>query len=429
MDIVKRALAFVESLRRVADRSAWDWRRCPRCGETLTCKWGAYARHPWFLDGRHEVRVQRHFCDLCRMTYSEQDALLVAGSWYAREVHRLAIDHWQHPGSSVRRTAELLRSLMGRQERWLIWRPLDGPPPAGSECRLSAATVERWLDRAGAAAEATVEGQLEGVPTSGQVATDGLWARLRDGKTKVLLGLVDCLTGLVWPPVVADGEGEAAHWQSLFDRAKAAGLSLDDLRGVTSDGAAALASYLSRALVWVNHQRCVFHLWRNLAGELRARANAAAAGLAGAAAKAVRRKLRRELVALVRAVLAAPGEAEARLALAALAAHEHGAGLAPLLAEHLDAALVHLLAYNRGLARTGPEWLWRDFRLRLGHGRNPGSDARLERAALVWAVYHNFTPAQPRSERKRDYRRPGKSPLELAGCPPGRLSYLDALSV
>ena len=179
----------------------------------------------------------------------------------------------------------------------------------------------------------------------------------------------------------------------------------------------------------MNHQRCVFHLWRNLAGELRARAAAAAAGLAGAAAKAVRRELRRELVGLVRAVLDAPGEAEARLALAALAAHEHGAGLAPLLAEHLDAALVHLLAYNRGLARTGPEWLWRDFRLRLGHGRNHGSDVRLERAALLWAIYHNFTPAQQRSERKRDYRRPGKSPLELAGCPPGRLSYLDALSV
>jgi hypothetical protein len=149
---------------------------------------------------------------------------------------------------------------------------------------------------------------------------------------------------------------------------------------------------------------------------LRARANAAA-GLAGAAAAAVRRKARRELVGLVRAALDAPGEAEAALAPAAPAAHESGAGLAALLAEHLDAALVHLLAYNRGLARTGPEWLWRDFRLRLGRGRNHGSDTRLERAALVGAVYHNFPPAQERSERKRAYRRPGKSPLELAGCP------------
>src|SRR5262245_30120702 len=144
MNIVMRALAFVGSLRAVADRSAWDWRRRPRCGESLPCEWGSYARRPWFLDGRHEVRVPRHFRDLCRRTYAEGGALLVAGSWYAREVHRLAVGHWRHRGSSVRRTAELLRSLMGRPERWLVRRPPAEPPPAGSERRLSAATVERW---------------------------------------------------------------------------------------------------------------------------------------------------------------------------------------------------------------------------------------------------------------------------------------------
>jgi hypothetical protein len=76
----------------------------------------------------------------------------------------------------------------------------------------------------------------------------------------VLPGLVDSRSGLVWPPVVTAGEGEAEHWQALFERAEVAGLALDGLRGVTSDGAAALAGYLARAPARVNHQRCVFHL-------------------------------------------------------------------------------------------------------------------------------------------------------------------------
>jgi hypothetical protein len=53
----------------------------------------------------------------------------------------------------------------------------------------------------------------------------------------------------------------------------------------------------------------------------------------------------------------------------------------------------------------------------------------LERAALVWAIYHNFEPAQWRSERKRHYRHPGQSPLQVAGAPPGAITYLDALGV
>lgn len=429
MDIVERARAFVQSLRALAERAGWEWRRCPRCGDTLTCKNGSYRRRPWFFDGRREVRVQRHWCHGCRRSYSEHSALLVRGSWYAREVHRLAIDHWQHVGSSVRRTAEWVRSWLGRQERWQLWRPLDAAPAAAARCHFSASTVQRWLDGAGRRAERTVAGQLAGVPGSGQLGTDGLWARLRGGATRVVLALVDGASGLLWPPVVVAEEATAPPWGRLFARATRAGLDLDALRGVTSDGARGLGAHLTRALEWVNHQRCVFHLWRLLAGQVAAQARAAAAGLADEAAQAARELARRELRARLRAVFDAPSEAAARAALAELAAHRLGAGLAGAVAEHLEAALVHLKAYNRGLPRVAPEWCWRDFRLRLSHGRNHGSDERLERAALVWAIYRNFTPAQERFERKRQYRRPGRSPLEAAGASPGQLSYLDALSV
>ena len=429
MHIIDRGRRFLQGLRALAQRTAWDWRRCPSCGKTDTWKHGTYSRQPWSLSGRQTVRVQRHYCLLCQRTYSEQSALLVRGRWYAREVQRQAIDFWLHGGSSVRRTAAWLRSGMGRQERWLLWRPLDAAPPADMQCHLSASTVQRWLDEAGVRAEQTVADQLAGVPTAGQVATDGLWARLRGGRRRVVLLLTDCVTGVVWPPVAEDDEATPTPWHRLFARAQAAGLDLDAVRGVVSDGAVGLATYLATRLWWVNHQRCVFHLWRNLRGELARQRAAAVAGLAGAAAQAAGRRLRRELVTLVRGVLDARDAVAAQAALVELAAHTAGAGLAAALAEHIDAALVYQIPYNAGLGRASPEWCWRDFRLRLSHGRNHGTAVRLERAALVWAIYHNFEPAQERSERKRHYRRPGLSPLHVAGVPPGDVSYLDAVAV
>ncbi len=429
MNIIERGQAFLQGLREQAARGPWEWRRCPRCGDTLTCKYGRYRRRPWGLQGRQDVAVQRHWCHGCRRTYSEQAAWLVRGSWYARDVHRCVLDHWQHGRLSVRRTAELVRSWLGQQERWQLWRPLSAPPLEPARCGLSASTVQRWLNRAGEAARRTVPGQLAGVPTSGQLATDGLWARRRANTTRVVLLLTDSVSGVVWPPVVATGEHEPGQWQRLFVRARGAGLDATALWGVTSDGATGLAGYLRQHWSWVLHQRCVFHLWRNLGGELAARRAEAAQGLAKRAAQTAQRQARRELVALVRAVLNAPDEAAAQAALGPLAAHRRGAGLAAALRPHVAAAHVCHRPFTRQLVRVSPEWCWRDFRLGLGHGRNHGSVARLERAALRWAVYANFTPAQVRRERKRTYRSAGLCPLARAGVPPGGVSYLDALGV
>jgi hypothetical protein len=356
----------------------------------------------------------------------------VRGGWYAREVKRSAIDHWQHLGASTRRTAEVLRSWLGQQERWQVWRPLDPAPTDAQACHLSASTVERWLDQAGATAKAGVAEHLVGIDSSGQMATDGLWARLRGGTKRVVLALVDNVTGVVWPPVVAAGEGAAAAWGTLFERAEQAGLILSELRGIASDGATGLESYRRQALPWVSHQRCVFHLWRGLKGALTAAAATAttAAGEVGkAAARRVATQTRRTLIDLIRGVYDATTDAEARAALARLAAHELGQALADLVAVHLEAARVYRCGYNQGLGRASPEWLWRDFRLRSSHGRNHGAEQRLERAALLWAIHHNFEPAQDRSERKRKYRHPGQAPLAVAGLPPGDISYLDALAV
>jgi hypothetical protein len=429
MTIIERGRAFLDQLRRLAQRTAWDWQRCSHCEGTHTQRWGTYTRYPWTLSGRQAVRIQRHKCLPCQRTYSEEHPLLVRGSWYAREVHRAALDHWQHVGSSLRRTAEWLRSFIGRQERWLLFRPLDPAPADADVCHLSASSVQRWADRAGQVAQASVAGQLRDVPTSGQFGTDGLWAKLMGGATRAVLLLTDSVTGVVFPPVVAASERQAADWAPLFAQAMAAGLDPDQVQGITSDGATGLAAFLDQYWSWVNHARCHLHIWRNLGGAFTQAATTAAMGLVGAAATAVRRATRRTLTGLVHAVLAARDEASALAALAVLDAHPLGRALATSLAAVLDAALVPTLAYHDGLVRVGPEWCWRDFRLRLSRGRNHRTDDRLARAALVWAIYRNFEPAQVRSERKRHYRRPGQSPLALAGVPPGAISYLDALAV
>jgi hypothetical protein len=236
MNIIERGKAFVQSLRALAERTAWDWQRWPACGGRLTIKNGSYTRRPWFFSGRQRVRVPRHLCRACAKSYSEPSALLVRGSWYARAVRRSAVDHWQPGRMSLRRSVEFVRSWLGRQERWRLWRPLEATP-AGETCHLAASTLQRWLDQAGIAAQASVPGQLQGLAQSKELGTDGLWTRLRGGATRGVLLLAASVTGLLWPPGVAAREDQAAPWPRLFARARQAGLDWQGLRGVTRDGA------------------------------------------------------------------------------------------------------------------------------------------------------------------------------------------------
>lgn len=429
MNIIERAEGFIQFLLNLASLSAWDWIRCPQCGSQDTNKWGFYSRRPWFLDGRREVRVRRHKCKSCGQTYSEQSPLLKRRSWYAREVHRCAIDFWQHGGTSLRRTAEFMRSFLGKQERFLLWLPLRKEPDAEVQCHLSASTVHRWLDKAGLKAKESVKGQLAGIVESKSVGIDGLWAKLRDGSKRVVLMVTDSVTGVVFPPIIAEGEESARSFQKLFTRGAQAGLDLEQLRGVTSDGAKGLLSYMRRSLYWVHQQRCAWHVWHNLKRPLAAAAKTASEGLKGKAAKLKRKEVRKELGKLIRNVIDAPNYEQAEQALEILKQHPLGSEIAGKLNLLLDSLFVYALDYHNGLLRVNPEWCWRDFRLRLSHGRNHGSEQRLERAVLLWAVYRNFTPAQERSERKRNYRHPGLSPLAVAGFPHPHTSYLDALEV
>jgi hypothetical protein len=431
MNMIERGRQFVERLRSLAKRKPTDWRRCPLCHGMFTRKNGSYTRRPWRMGGREIVRVQRHWCSMCRQTYSEENPGLPWRAWYAREVQRCAVDKWVHMGTSLRKAAEWMRSVIGRQERWWMWHPWESPEAEGQRerCKLGQSTVQRWVAGAGAKAEKHAEGQLAGVPCSGQMGADGLWARLRHGSQRVLLLVADSVTGVIWSVKTAVEEESQRNWEALLARAERAGLVLAELSGLTSDGAQGLLSYLRQAMSWVHHQRCVWHFWRNLATDLAQAGAKAAAGLAQEAARTMGKQVRKELTGLLHAVLDAADHEQAEQALHKLRAHRWGSAIAQKVNEQFDRLLYYRLGSHRGLLRVGPEWLWRDFRLRLSHGRNHGSEQRLEQAGLLWLVYRNFTPAQKRVEQKRHYKHPGQSPLEVAGADPGPICYLDALEV
>ena len=141
-----------------------------------------------------------------------------------------------------------------------------------------------------------------------------------------------------------------------------------------------------------------------------ARLNEAAVGLVGEVAKQIRRETRRELVGVIRAVDDAPTHLSAQCEFARLAAHRGGHELARMLDEHLDDALVHLLNYYQGLVRTNPEWLRRDFRKRVSHGHNHGTDVRLDRRGypLGRSSPSTTTLSQPKK---------GATPLDTIAIP------------
>ena len=85
MNIIERGRKFLQSLQELAGRSAWDWKRCPKCGDTLTHKNGSYTRRPWYLDGRkpegyNDIGVTRAAAATQSSSTAGEGELVCAGS-------------------------------------------------------------------------------------------------------------------------------------------------------------------------------------------------------------------------------------------------------------------------------------------------------------------------------------------------------------
>ena len=78
----------------------------------------------------------------------------------------------------------------------------------------------------------------------------------------------------------------------------------------------------------VQQQRCGWHIWRNLGGELASAASQAAEGLTGEMAEQARKQARTALGELIHKIMDAKSYEQAETALATLQGHPLGAPLA-----------------------------------------------------------------------------------------------------
>ena len=254
MNIIERGRVFLQSLQALAARSAWDWQRGPACGSLLTIQNGSYTRRPWFFSGTPAragatpavPRLRQVVCGAVGAAGAGQ--LVRSGGAAPRRgsLARLACQSWApvlaaHGGVSAfvagapGTLADMAALGCGAARRSLLSGRQYG-------AALAPSVGPGWP------AQASVPGPLQGLAQSAELGTAGLWARLRGGATRVVLLLADSVTGLLWPPVVAEREDQAEPWQRLFARARVAGPDWQHIRGVTSDGAQGLSALLGHTL-------------------------------------------------------------------------------------------------------------------------------------------------------------------------------------
>ena len=104
----------------------------------------------------------------------------------------------------------------------------------------------------------------------------------------------------------------------------------------------------------MQHQRCVWHLWRNLNKPLAKAAKQASEGLDKETAILKREEVRKELGKLIHNVIDAASYEQAEQALQALCQHPFGSGIAHFLNVHLDRILIYSHDYYQGLHRVTP---------------------------------------------------------------------------
>lgn len=414
MTIVSRAVDFLKALLRPPSRPV-----CPRCGSTIWKRHGFYGRGKRCLDELDpNVGIQRYRCKLCGKSWSEVPAWLAPRKWYGRDVIRMSLDLCMDSATSWRELGSLVHGMITGAGRALRWAPWRGPKKGSERIKLAHTTVWRWFQEAGerAGEEESVSGRYEGL-FSGVLATDESWGWIRGivegvGR-KVGFGvqaLVDGRTRVVLNLRRLAGESEEllrAGVEQLVVR----GVALESIRAWLSDGLPTYRAILEMLdLGWVPWQRSIFHLWRNLAGGLKA--------YGGAMGQEAADRLRER----IRAVWDAESERAAVVALMALA-REYGADplagrLVHLVRSTFKEATFHLKGMVAGLARTSGvvEWVWRRYKRRLRLLQCFMSDDGADNFFRLYELHINFHRYQLRKERKRIYPYPGLCPLEIAGA-------------
>ena len=423
MSLIADAKAFVDKLLRRAD----DPRRCPQCGLTLTKKNGGRHRSPRDLGGIRSVRMQRHWCFTCMRSYSEELPDIAPHHWYTRRVQRKFLDMYTTIGGSLRRCASWMTAEITSCGRTFIWDPLARAPWWGRapepepEIELSHTTGWRWVQRSGQSWRQRKEAYTE-VPQSGAVVSDATYVRIR-GVWTAILGVVDGIARTTFGLFHLASEESNDEIERAFDLAARAGLNLEQIKVFASDGAAGFREFLARCLYWVRHQRCVFHLWRNVWPIV--------TRYAAVAGEEWAEGLKQCIACVWNATSRAEADAMLGLLVGVYGTQPIAEDAVRLVQETFEQAMTHLSAGLAGVGRTSCvcEWVWRYYKERVRQMGGFMSTDGCDNFNAVWEVALNFRRYQRRKERLRQYKYPGLCPLEVAGVMVQGVTWLDALAV
>ena len=321
----------------------------------------------------------------------------------------------------------MLRSEINGTELARGWDPEGLVWPAlakHQQVHLSHTTVWRWFQEAGQRAN-KVENRYGQIRHSGIWAADSTLSKVKD-KYVAVLGVADAVSRVVFQIVriVAESEEEVLK---KFARLRGIGVNTKLIRGLVSDGADAYRLLIEGVMKRTVHQRCVFHLWRNIGPSIRS-------------LKAIKGEEAAEAFKeAVRAVWDARGYEEAKQALGVLVEQwSEEALVAPALVvieASFEEAVAHLKGGVPGMPRTSPsrgrmvEWLWQGYKRRLRIMGQLMSNKGLASYNAVWTLHVNFNRYQKRKERKRRVNNPGQCPLEMAGEKVDELSWMDVLAI
>lgn len=422
MSLIADAKAFVDKL--VHPRAT---RCCPRCGLAWTKKNGTRWRNPRDLGGIRSLRIQRHWCYTCKRPYDEELPDIAPHDWYTRRVKRKYLDMYTTIGGSLRRCANWITAEITNRGRTFIWDPLARAPWWGHasepepEIELAHSTGWRWVQAAGAAWRKRKDAYGE-VPQSGAVASDATYVRIR-GVWTAILGIIDGIKRTTFGLFPLTTEESDAEIERAFDLAAKAGLILEQIKVFASDGASGFREFLARCLHWARHQRCVFHLWRNVLPII--------TRYAAAAGEEWAEGLKTCIACVWNATTRAEAAVMLKLLVSVYGAEPIAQDAVRVVQETFEQAMTHLTAGMSGLGRTSCvcEWVWRYYKERVRQMGGFMSTDGCDNFNALWAVALNFRRYQRRKERLRHYLYPGLCPLEVAGVMVQDVTWLDALAV
>jgi len=328
--------------------------------------------------------------------------------------------------------AEFIRGeLCPGEGRSVVWEPWcrrrkrrKEPPP-----RLSHTTVWRWIQREGRKVREGEKGLWGGViGFRGVLSADSTGIKVKNW-SQVVHVIVEDVSGVIMSlSRLREEEKNKRIIQEFRELFRRWGLKLKEVILLISDGEEIYRQVLNLVLCGVYQQRCLFHIWRNVGGEIKRYESEEGEEKGGE----FRRKLKE--------ALNAGSWRESRIKIRELMKEYKSRRNLHSMLRKVERVLFELFGYKLCRERGRPpdrvrrttamaESIFSKLKDRVKRMKCFMSERGSDNFLALWQVYYNFEPTQVRRERKRVYRGGGKSPLERGGAQVEGVSWLDAVGV